>query len=139
MCGCRCRSRAAKKLSLIPVSSATAKLEAVQNDPAAVRRAIGARAAAAQRVRGVTAVVIGVAAALTAGFTALAAGSTHPRRVVHRLRATPRQTLLRVVAPAPPLVAIHDENQPNAPQTAAPSAPPVAAPSAPPVVASGGS
>lgn len=108
------------------------------NDQATVRRAVSERAAASIRVRRATGVILAGAAALTGVFTALAAGSTHARKVVSRVHhqrvvAHPNRP---VTAPDPPLVRLHGIS--SAPPSTS-VAPPVATPSTPPVAVSGGS
>lgn len=100
-----------------------------------LRRAVASRDSAFTRTRRVTAGAIAVGAALTAAFTALAAGSTHLRKaVVHRVRVrTPAAK--PVTAPVPPLVAAH-EAAPPPPSSPGPQQLPQ---SVPPVVVSGGS
>lgn len=102
-------------------------------------QAVAARSAAVRRVRRLTGVAIGVAAALAGVFTALAAGSTHHRRatVLDPKTSTSRK-LAAVVAPAPPLVGLRDAAPPP-PASSAPAPAPAPAPAAPPVVVSGGS
>jgi hypothetical protein len=112
----------------------------VKTDPAVVRRAIAKRDAASARVRRLTGVALAGAAALTGVFTALAAGSTHPRKVVRRVERPRAAAVSRkpVVAPAPPLVAADSAPAGQAAEASAP--PPVSAPpDAGPVVVSGGS
>src|SRR5690348_9659219 len=73
-----------------------------------LERAVAARESARARVRFATGAAVVTGLALTATFAALAAGSTHlrkivrerPRHVVHRASTRP------VVAPAPPLVSV---------------------------------
>jgi hypothetical protein len=101
------------------------------------RPAIAVREAATRRVRVSTGVALVAAAALTGAFTALAAASTHAKKIVRRIetRRPVAHRLAPVVAPAPPLVQLGGSSAAPPPAT---SAPPVAA-TAPPVVVSGGS
>jgi hypothetical protein len=87
-----------------------------------------------------TGVALLAAAALTGAFTALAAASTHAKKIVRRLetRRPVAHRLAPVVAPAPPLVQLGGSSAAPPPETPTPSAAPVPA-TAPPVVASGGS
>jgi len=100
--------------------------------------AIVVRDAATRRVRMSTGVAIAIATALTGAFTALAAASTHAKKVVRRLEThrTVTHRLPPVVAPAPPLVQLGSSSA--APPTSSPAPAPLPA-TAPPVVASGGS
>jgi hypothetical protein len=100
--------------------------------------AIVVRDAATRRVRMSTGVAIALATALTGAFTALAAASTHAKKVVRRLEThrTVTHRLPPVVAPAPPLVQLGSSSAAPPPSSPAPA--PVPA-TAPPVVASGGS
>ncbi|HEX6763392.1 MAG TPA: hypothetical protein VF094_11390 [Gaiellaceae bacterium] len=106
--------------------------------PDRLRGAVAARDAALTRVRRATAVVAAGCVALGGTFAALAAASTHPR---HHLTGasvrTTRGARTRIVAPAPPLVAVSQASAP----ASQPSAPPptAAPPAAPPVAVSGGS
>jgi hypothetical protein len=102
-----------------------------------------ARDAAALRLRRATQLSIALIVAVGGAFTALAAGSTHTKRIavgrVLTRRVAPAAVLIR--APAPPLVST--QNAPPASSEAPPPA--VAPPTAPapsyqqPVVVSGGS
>jgi hypothetical protein len=108
-------------------------------DTSQARPAIAAREAATRRVRVSTGVALVAAAALTGAFTALAAASTHAKKIVRRVetRRPVTHRLAPVVAPAPPLVQLGGAST-TPPATPAPSAAPVPA-TAPPVVVSGGS
>ncbi len=105
-----------------------------------VRSAVAARDTAQHRVRTLTALALGAAAALTGVFTAIAAGSTSAKKIVHRLEAprSPVRRPARVVAPAPTLFPVGERAAATPPATPAP-APTPAEPAAPPVVVSGGS
>ena len=110
----------------------------METDPAAVRRAIAARDGASTRVRLLTAGALAGAAALTGVFAALAAGSTHARKIVThvaRVNSAPVHAG-RVVAPDPPLVAADQSPVAPAPPAQAPSSVPNTGPA---VVVSGGS
>jgi hypothetical protein len=100
--------------------------------------AIVVRDAAIRRVRMSTGVAIALATALTGAFTALAAASTHAKKVVRRLEThrTVTHRLPPVVAPAPPLVQLGSSSAAPPPSSPAPAPLPA---TAPPVVASGGS
>lgn len=104
------------------------------------RRAALARDLALRRVRRVTKLAIALMVALGTAFAALAAGSTHTKKIV--LRATTRRApAILAEAPAPPLVSAQS-NAASAPAKTATPAPPAAAPTAAPqapVVVSGGS
>jgi len=102
--------------------------------------AIVVRDAATRRVRMSTGVAIALATALTGAFTALAAASTHAKKVVRRLEThrTVTHRLPPVVAPAPPLVQLGSSSASAAPPPSSPAPAPLPA-TAPPVVASGGS
>jgi hypothetical protein len=100
-----------------------------------ILRATAARDAAVLRSRKLTAVAVVGAAVLTAGFTALAAGATHAKRIGRAVPVRERSRPGRVVAPAAPLVAVEAPRTPAPP----PSPPAQATPVAPPVVVSGGS
>ncbi len=112
-----------------------------------VQRAVAARNAAFSRVRLATGITVGVGAALTAAFSALAAGSTHLKKTVATKATTTTTTAATkpkaappVTAPAPPLVSVQSDNpSPTAPPAQAPASPTPAAPASPPVVVSGGS
>jgi hypothetical protein len=104
------------------------------------RAAVAARDAALARTRRLTAAAVAAGLALTAAFTAVAAGSTHLRKtvVVPRVRRRPAATG-PVSAPVPPLVAAH-EAAPAPSSAPAPSPAPAAVPQpVTPVVVSGGS
>jgi len=104
-----------------------------------VQPGIAAREAAVRRVRVSTGVALVVAAALIGAFTALAAASTHAKKIVRRFE--PRRPVVHhvapVVAPAPPLVQLGGTSS-TPPPSASPSPAPLPA-TAPPVAASGGS
>lgn len=100
-----------------------------------ILRATAARDAAVLRSRKLTAAAVVAAAALTAGFTALAAGATHAKRIGRAAPVRARSRPSGVVAPAAPLVAVQTPRAPAPP----PSPPVQAPPAAPPVVVSGGS
>lgn len=105
-----------------------------------VERAVARRESASARVRNLTAVAVVAGTGLTAALAAVAGASTHLRHTVARRAAHPlRSTHAKpVVAPAAPLVAIHEAQaaQPAAPAAPAPApAPAVSAP----VAVSGGS
>jgi len=104
--------------------------------------AVAARGAAMRRVRRVTGAAVAITAALAGIFTALAAGSTHPRRAVQPGPSTPPVRVPRlgpVVAPAPPLVGVREAAPAPPPSSSAPSPVPTPVPSSTPVVVSGGS
>ncbi|HEU5372222.1 MAG TPA: hypothetical protein VFU51_07525 [Gaiellaceae bacterium] len=107
-------------------------------EPSQLRPAISVREAATRRVRVSTGVALLAAAALTGAFTALAAASTHAKKIVRRLetRRPAAHRLAPVIAPAPPLVQLGSSSA--APPPAAPAPAPAPA-TAPPVVVSGGS
>lgn len=106
------------------------------------RRAVVDRDGALRRLRRSTQLSVLVTLALGGAFAALAAGSTHAKKIVRvpvrraAAAAAPKLT----VAPAPPLVAVQGADQSATP---APSpTPPASAPAQtyqPPVVVSGGS
>ena len=103
---------------------------------AAQRRAVEVRAQASDRGRRLLLVAIGLSAALSGAFAALAAGSTHPKKAAGTAPAT-RAAAVSLPAPharAPSAI------PPGGVQTApvAPAEPP-AVPVAPPVATSGGS
>lgn len=107
------------------------------------RRAALDRDGAMRRLRRSTQVSVLVSLVLGGAFAALAAGSTHAKKVVRvpvRRAATTTAAAL-TVAPVPPLVAVQGAGeQPSAP--AATPTPPVSAPAPTyqqPVVVSGGS
>ena len=106
-------------------------------------RAVSARDAALLRMRRLNGVMIALAVALSGVFTGVAASSTHPRKVVRRVRRTVAQVTTPSLPPAPaaPAQAVPATPSDGGSGTATPSPPaqpPVAAPS-PPVVVSGGS
>lgn len=105
---------------------------------AQLRAAIAARDAAVARVRRSTAVVAAGCVALGGTFAALASASTHTHHIVKIPVRTARRAPRRIVAPAPPLVAVSQAAAAPAPQSSAP-APVAAPPAAPPVAVSGGS
>jgi hypothetical protein len=103
-----------------------------------VLRATAARDDAVLRSRKLTAGLLAATAGLAAVFAALAAGATHPRKLVHVQTVRTRARRGPVVAPAAPLVAVQTPSAPAPP----PSPPAAAAPAqvaAPPVAISGGS
>ena len=103
--------------------------------------AIAAREAAARRVRVSTGVALVAAAALTGAFTALAAASTHAKKVVRRIevRRPAVHRLPPVVAPAPRLVQLGGASAAPPPASSPAPAPAPVETTAPPVVVSGGS
>jgi len=113
---------------------------AVTREPSQLRPAISVREAAIRRVRVSTGVALLAAAALTGAFTALAAASTHAKKIVRRLetRRPAAHRLAPVIAPAPPLVQLGSSSASAAPPPSSPAPAPLPA-TAPPVVASGGS
>ena len=109
-----------------------------------LRHASLARDAAARRLRRVTQLAVAVMVALGGAFTALAAGSTHPRKTAARAPSSHTAAVVLAQAPAPPLVAVQSSapDSSSAQAAAAAPAPPAAAPVpsySPPVVVSGGS
>ena len=108
--------------------------------PESRRRAAAARDGAVRRLRRATQVSVAAMVALGGAFTALAAGSTHPKTAaVHR--AAPKTAAAVVAAPAPPLVTVQSAATPT-PTPTPTQAPAVQAPTPsyqPPVVSSGGS
>ena len=96
------------------------------------------RDAGLRRLRSTTR--ISVAATVIAGgvFAALAAGSTHAKKVVV-VRTSARRTVAVTQAPAPPLVAVAAQSESAPAPTPTPPAAPPAATYQPPVVSSGGS
>lgn len=120
----------------------------MERDTQDVRRAVAARDAASLRVRHATRISVALGIALTGVFAAVAAGSTHTKKiVVQRVRARTTTTAASrapVVAPAPPIVGA-GQSPSSSPGSAAPSQPqsapaPSPAPaSVPPTVVSGGS
>jgi hypothetical protein len=113
------------------------------NAPDDVRRSAQSRDAATLRLRRVTQLSVALMVALGGAFSALAAGSTHPKKTtvgVPARRVAPTAVLVR--APAPPLIGSQSAPPPSASE--APAAPVTPAPApAPtyqqPVVVSGGS
>ena len=106
-----------------------------------LRPAIAARDAAQRRVRVSTGAALVAAAVLTGAFTALAAASTHAKKIVRRLevRRPVAHRLAPVVAPAPRLVELGGASTAPPPASSpAPSPAPVPT-TEPPVVVSGGS
>jgi hypothetical protein len=110
-------------------------------------RAVSARDAALVRMRRLTGGLIALAVALAGVFTGVAASSTHPRKLVRRVRhaAAPTTTPALPPPPAAPAEAVPAAPSGEEPGTVTPSPapsapvqPPVSAPS-PPVVVSGGS
>lgn len=119
-------------------------------DQHSIGRAAALRDAAGARIRKTTAMVIALAAGLTAVFTAVAATSTHPRRHLAPLpeASLTRQPSLR--APVPALVPVarpgaHRDRPAPTPApaqttTQTPAQAPAPAPvTVPPIVSSGGS
>ena len=104
------------------------------------RRAALGRDGALRRLRRSTQVSVVVSLALGGAFAALAAGSTHAKKVVRLpVRHVTAKPAALTSAPAPPLVAVKGASQ-SAPAPA--PAPPAAAPAQTyqqPVVVSGGS
>lgn len=121
----------------------------MERDAQDVRRAVAARDAASLRVRNATRISVAVGIALTGIFAAVAAGSTHTKKiVVQRVRARRTKTAATssapVTAPAPPIVGAgqspsSSSGQAAPSQTPAASAPSPAPASVPPTVVSGGS
>ena len=106
-------------------------------DSAQLERAIAARESAGRRVQLLTGAALVGAAALAGILTAVAAGSSHAKRVVTRTEPPAREVhrLGPVVAPSPPLVSVEQ----GAPAPSPAPAPSVASPTVAPVVVSGGS
>lgn len=104
-------------------------------DPGQLEHAIAARESAGRRVRVLTGAALTGAAALAGILTAVAAGSSHAKRVLTRTEPPARRAsrLGPVVAPLPRLV--DAEQDAPAPAPAPSAAPPPVAP----VVVSGGS
>jgi hypothetical protein len=100
------------------------------------QRALEVRARASDRGRRLLLVAIGLSAALSGAFAALAAGSTHPKKAAH---SAPAARAAAASLPAPHATA--PSAIPPGGVQAAPLAPaePPAAPVAPPVATSGGS
>ena len=97
-----------------------------------VHRAVANRDRAFARTRQATAVAVGVGAALTAAFAAVAGSSTHLRKTVAHSARIRRDARKPVTAPRPPLVAAHEAPPPAPPPQAVPQ-------DVTPVVVSGGS
>ena len=113
----------------------------MDNSPNPRRRAALDRDGAIRRLRRSTQVSVVVSLVAGGAFAALAAGSTHAKKVVRApvRRAAPKVSAL-TVAPAPPLVAVQGVQQSPTP-TPTPT-PPASAPTPsyqPPAVVSGGS
>jgi hypothetical protein len=107
------------------------------------RAAVGARDAAARRLRRVTGGAIALTVALGGIFVSFAAGSTHTKKtlVTRAAESTSAPTIIRN-APAPPLVSAQGAATPASAPQPSQSSPPPAAPAptySPPVVVSGGS
>jgi len=110
------------------------------NTAADTRRAAAGRDGALRRLRRSTQASVVVSLALGGALAALAAGSTHAKKVV-RLpvrRAAPAPAAL-TSAPAPPLVAVQCASQSAPPASPAPPASAPASTYQQPVVVSGGS
>ena len=107
------------------------------------RAAVGARDAAARRLRRVTGGAIALTVALGGLFVTFAAGSTHTRKAVSGAAAsTATAPVIVHNAPAPPLVSAQGPATPASAPQSSQSSPPPAAPTpsySPPVVVSGGS
>ena len=109
-----------------------------------VRHASLARDAATRRLRRVTQLAVAVMVALGGAFTALAAGSTHPRKTGVRAPLRHVAAVVLAQAPVPPLVGVQSSapDSSAAQAAAAAPAPPASAPVpsySPPVAVSGGS
>jgi hypothetical protein len=103
------------------------------------RRAALDRDGALRRLRRSTQISVALTIAAGSGFAALAAGSTHAKKIVRTpARRVASTAAAPVSAPAPPLVAVQRAAQTPAPAPAPPASAP-AVTSQPPVVASGGS
>lgn len=105
------------------------------------RRAALDRDGAMRRLRRSTQVSVVVSLALGGAFAALAAGSTHAKKVIRvPVRRPAAKAAALTVAPAPPLVAVQGVQQTPSPSPV--PAPPASAPAPTyqqPVVVSGGS
>jgi hypothetical protein len=109
-------------------------------------RAVSARDAALVRMRRLTGGLIALAVALAGVFTGVAASSTHPRKLVRRVRhvVAPATTPALPSPPAAPAEAVPAAPSGDGSGTATPAAPsapaqPPVSVASPPVVVSGGS
>lgn len=106
-----------------------------------LQQAVRARESARARVRFATGAAVVAGVALTGAFTALAAGSTHLRKIVRTRTPQPAASHRHtspVVAPVPPLVSVGGAAPAPAPSQQ-PSTPAPEQTQAPPVVVSSSS